>query len=218
MRKVEEEKARIQRIKRDNSQTRASKFYTKMVKNEIKYKSKTIKDIEFLKQTISEIKENDNIYLFSNLFDAPNIVMYFLKYHKIDEIFVSTWAITDKGLETLKQLNDANIKVRLLLDATYSYKWVFTSGAIDYLKNVEFKFTANHSKMILVKTDSLYITVLGSMNFTNNPRFENVNIIENKDIYTFFSNELNLFFDGKKSETYQQGNLFESTTEFTKAN
>ena len=208
MRNINEVKAKINRIKRDSRSSRLIKFHTKMNKNIIKYKSKEIYDIQTIKDLFIGLQKGDNIYLFSNKFDSPNLLLYFAKFHKIKELLISTWAITDKGLATLKRLQDEGIKTKLLLDDTYSYKWIFSSGASIYLKNVEFRFTQNHSKMILIRTDKFYITILGSMNLSNNPRFENMNIIENKEVFNFYKDNLNLFFHENTNRKYKQGNIF----------
>lgn len=206
MKNIEEIKAKVNRLKRDSKTSRLAKFYSKMEKNRIKYNVKKIKDFDELSSQIGTIKSNDNWYIFSNKFDSPNLLLYLDSIFKISECYISTWAITDRGLFALKTLNDKGVKSHLLLDKTYSYKWVFTSGAIDYLRNVDFKFTENHSKMILIKTEcGLNISIIGSMNMSNNPRYENINIVENQNIYNFFKNQIKQFHDG---EVNRQGILF----------
>jgi hypothetical protein len=216
-RKVNEINAKVQLIK-ETKIFKAYKFNLKMIKNDIKYNNKKIKDFREMSELIGMIQPGQNMYLFSNLFDAPNLLLYFDSIFTIEEIYISTWAITDKGLSTVKYFNDKNIPLFLLLDKTYSYKWIFQSGAIDYLKNIQLRFTENHSKILLLKTENQYICILGSMNFTNNPRIENINIISNMEIYNFFKEQLNKFYEPEKTGTYIGGNLFESTTEFIEIN
>ena len=48
---------------------------------------------------------------------------------------------------------------------------------------MKIKFCANHSKFIVIETETGVLNFVGSMNFSNNPRFENITI--DKDINTF---------------------------------
>jgi len=208
MRKVNEIREKINRIKGSNHISRLSKFSLKMINNQVKYHFKQIADIELIKKEMGEIEKWTNLYLFSRDFDSPNLLLYLHERYEIESAFISTWAITDRGLYAISVLDKAKVPVKLLLDKTYSYKWIFSSGAADYLENVDFRFTENHSKMMLIKTKcGLFINVIGSMNLSNNPRFENINVVENEGIYNFYLECVESIFYG---ESYRQGVLFVS--------
>ena len=162
-----------------------AKFEMNLLKKRPQYIFKSTNDLKYINQIIAAIKENEQVHIMSSAFDSPSIIYALNLIEPIKEVICSTWAITDRGLQIFAELGK-DIPVYLLLDKTYSYKWVFESGAIAYLENVRMKFTENHSKCILIKTDTKYYTFIGSMNLSNNPRLENIIINENKEIYGFY--------------------------------
>lgn len=130
----------------------------------------------------------------SNCFDSPSIIYSISKKEKIKQVICSTWAITDRGLQIFNELGK-DINVYLLLDKTYSYKWVFEIGAIAYLENVKMKFTENHSKIILIKTENNFYSFVGSMNLSNNPRLENIIINNSQEVFEFYERVIKSEFE-----------------------
>jgi hypothetical protein len=165
--------------------SKRQKFEYNLLKKRPKYILKATNDMKYITQLIELLKENEQIHLMSNAFDSPSILYAINKKETIQEVICSTWAITDRGLQVFQELGN-KIPVYLLLDKTYSYKWVFESGANLLLKNVNFKFTENHSKAILIKTSENFYSFVGSMNLSNNPRIENIMISKDKQIFEFY--------------------------------
>lgn len=161
------------------------KFEYNLQKKRPKYILKATNDMRYITELIDLLETNEQIHLMSNAFDSPSIIYSINKKEKIKEIICSTWAITDRGLQVFQELSE-NTSVYLLLDKTYSYKWVFESGAINYLKNIKMKFTENHSKVTLIQTEKYFYTFVGSMNLSNNPRIENIVISRDEKIYRFY--------------------------------
>lgn len=165
--------------------SKKQKFEYNLQKKRPKYILKATNDMVYITQLIEFLQENEQIHLMSNAFDSPSIIYSLNKKEKIKEVICSTWAITDRGLQVFQELSEDAITY-LLLDKTYSYKWVFESGAVAYLKNVRMKFTENHSKCILIKTEKNFYTFVGSMNLSNNPRIENIMISRDPELYQFY--------------------------------
>lgn len=165
--------------------SKRQKFEYNLLKKRPQYILKATNDMKYITQLIDLLKENEQIHLMSNAFDSPSILYAINSKEKIQEVICSTWAITDRGLQVFQELGE-KVPVYLLLDKTYSYKWVFESGANLLLKNVNFKFTENHSKAILIKTSENFYTFVGSMNLSNNPRIENIMISKDKEIFEFY--------------------------------
>lgn len=164
-----------------------NKIMTKVKKHNFKHSRKIENDIEQIHKIINDCKIDDEIMLISKSFSSPNIVNALIG--EIVNLYIATWAITPAGIDSLLNIvNNGHAKeVFLLLDKTHSYKWIFTSNAYNILKGkVKIKFCANHSKFISIETKSGYINFIGSMNFSNNPRFENITINRNKDDYIFY--------------------------------
>jgi len=165
--------------------SKTKKFEYNLQQKRPKYILKATNDMKYINQLIELLKENEQIHLMSNAFDSPSILYTIHKKEHIKKVICSTWAITDRGLQIFQELGE-KIPVYLLLDKTYSYKWVFESGASLILKNVTFKFSENHSKVILIKTSENFYSFVGSMNLSNNPRIENIMISKNKEIFQFY--------------------------------
>jgi hypothetical protein len=169
-----------------------SKFQYNIIKKRPKYILKSTNDFEYIKKLIFELKDCEQIHLMSSAFDSPSIIYAVSKLENIKEIVCSTWAITERGLQ---MFDEVKAETWLLLDKTYSYKWIFESGAIEYLKQVHLKFTENHSKVILIKTTENFYTFAGSMNLSNNPRIENLVISKDKEIYQFYEQAIKKEFE-----------------------
>ena len=76
----------------------------------------------------------------------------------------------------------------LTLDRTHSYKWMFSSGAYQVLQGkVDIRITAIHSKFIVMKlTDGSTVSFVGSMNLSNNPRWENLMVSRDPEDFAFY--------------------------------
>lgn len=163
------------------------KLIKKLQVREIKQARKIARDVATIIELVHEVKPGETLQLISNKFDSPSILRSFNP-ADIAEIHISTWAITEAGILSLKKLSDEGVRIYVLLDTTHSYKWVFESGAYELLnENVTFKFTENHTKFQLFKfKEETYLSFIGSMNLSLNPRWENIEITCNPDIYHFY--------------------------------
>jgi len=156
----------------------------KIQKHNFKRKHKIEDDISTIRDLVLNFAPDEEVVLISKRFDSPNIINALLP--EIINIYIATWAITPAGIDALLKLVETGRvnEAWLILDKTHSYKWIFTSNSYDILKGkVKIKFCANHSKFIVIETETGVLNFVGSMNFSNNPRFENITI--NKDINTF---------------------------------
>lgn len=171
-----------------------NKFKYNLLKKKPKYLLKSVNDLSYINELISKLEDNTQIHLISNAFDSPSIIFAINKREQIKNVYVSTWAVTDRGLSMLSDLGK-DVKSYLLLDKTYSYKWVFESGAIGLLGQTKLKFTENHSKMILIETENNKYSFVGSMNLTNNPRLENIMITKDTELFEFYRNFILNEFD-----------------------
>jgi hypothetical protein len=174
--------------------SKKKKFELNLLKKRPKYIFKSNLDMVYIIKTIEELQKGEQVHLMSNCFDSPSIIYSISKKEKIKQVICSTWAITDRGLQIFNELGK-DINVYLLLDKTYSYKWVFESGAIAYLENVKMKFTENHSKIILIKTENNFYSFVGSMNLSNNPRLENIIINNSQEVFEFYERVIKSEFE-----------------------
>jgi hypothetical protein len=164
-----------------------NKIVKKLNKHNFKRSHKIESDIETIKDLITELDNFESINLISKKFDSPNIIIALLE--RIKNIYIATWAITPAGINALVEIvNSGTVnEAYLLLDKTHSYKWIFQSTAYEILKGkVKIRFCANHSKFICIEHENGYLNFSGSMNFSNNPRFENINIDKDKETFDFY--------------------------------
>lgn len=163
-------------------------MYKKIRKQRYRNSNKVVNNITTIKGLISKLPEFGEIEIISKVIDSPNIILAFE--NEIEELYIATWAVTPAGISALETLCSNGImkKCVVLLDKTHSYKWIFTSSAYSVLKGkVKFRFCASHCKFICLKTkNENYYNFIGSMNFTNNPRFENMRIDNSQENFEFY--------------------------------
>lgn len=186
-----------------NNQT---KLVKKLLIKDVKTRFKVAADVEAIIEIIKELEPGITVKVVSNAYDSPSIIKCFDP-ETIKSVYISTWAVTEQGLLLLKHLSDFGIKCKCLLDTTHSYKWIFQSGAASLMgENIEFKFTENHSKFQLFEfNDGSYISIVGSMNLSNNPRWENMDFTTDPETYWFYRNFMDQVIN---EETTQQKKLF----------
>jgi hypothetical protein len=167
----------------------SNKILSKIKKHNFKYKNKILNDKNLIIDLVQNIKHDEQLNLISKAFDSPNIINSFTS--EIKNIYIATWSITPSGIDSLVKIVD-NKKLEngfLLLDKSHSYKWIFNSGAYKILRGkIKIRLLANHSKFICFETDSGVYNFIGSMNLSNNPRFENITINRNREDFDFYSN------------------------------
>ena len=173
-------------------------MFKKINRQRFSKSNRTVSDIETIKGLVEELPIGGEIEIISKVFNSPNIINAFA--NEIQELYIATWAITPAGISALELIgNNGKLeKCFVLLDKTHSYKWIFTSNAYSVLKGkVKFRFCANHCKFICFKTSQSYYNFVGSMNFTNNPRFENIRINDSREDFEFYRD----FISSIKAET-----------------
>lgn len=179
------------------------KIWKRIRKNNYVYRRKIESNIDEIRKLVAEMQTDEIIRMVSNVFDSPNIANAFID--KIELLYISTWSVTPAGIAALVNIaeNDVCSECVLLMDKTHSYKWIFADGAYDILKNkVTIRFCAVHSKFIVMKlTDGTYLNFIGSMNWSNNPRWENIEITKSKDDFDFYSD----FIINVQSEQLKNG-------------
>lgn len=173
------------RVKKMNPQ---NKVIMKLQKKVVKYQRKAIYDFEEITEILKQLEPGYEIKIVSNKIDSPNILKAVVENYPVKKIYISTWAITDIAFTRIKELCDQGVQFKIMLDIIHSYKWLHKSGALDLVKeNCEFIFTENHSKFQLFELEnSQVINFVGSFNFTNNPRYENMTISTCIEDFNFY--------------------------------
>ena len=169
-----------------------SKIYTKLTKHRARYAQKIEDDVAIIKQWVEQIGPDEQLQIVSNVIDCPNILEAYLP--RITEAYIATWSITPAGVSAIEQLANSPIleDAILLIAKTHSYKWIFASGAYEiFKKKIKIKCAANHTKFIVVKLDDgTCLNFVGSMNMSNNPRYENMAITKSVEDFEFYKSFL----------------------------
>jgi hypothetical protein len=164
------------------------KIYRRIAKNNYKRRVKIEGNKELVAELVAGIGADETLHLVTDSLDSPNIINTFAS--RIEEIYISTWSITPAGIACLENLasNGCCRAALLVLDRTHSYKWLFSSGAYKCLRGkVEIRIAAIHSKFIVLKlSDGSVLNFVGSMNLSNNPRWENIIISKDPEDFEFY--------------------------------
>jgi hypothetical protein len=113
------------------------------------------------------------------------------------EVSVSTWTLGKADCtELLKLLKNGSFKnFRLLIDSTFQKRLpAITEEIRAQFGNENVIITRNHAKLLLIKNDRFHIYGETSMNLNFNPRMETISLRDDKPLYDFFDNALNLIF------------------------
>lgn len=113
------------------------------------------------------------------------------------EVSVSTWTLGKADCtELLKLLKNGSFKnFRLLIDSTFQKRLpAITEEIRAQFGNENVIITRNHAKLLLIKNDRFHIYCETSMNLNFNPRMETISLRDDKPLYDFFDNALNLIF------------------------
>lgn len=166
-----------------------NKMVRKIDKHRYKFGRKMSDDIVEISRLVNGLGDGESMDLMSKAFDSPTLVLAFKE--RIRRLFVATWAITPAGISALEEITRNGVieECWVMLDMTHSYKWIFTSDAYKILRGkVKFKFLATHAKFICAEmTDGSVLNFVGSMNFSNNPRYENIQITKDRDDFEFYA-------------------------------
>ena len=165
-----------------------SKIYSKLTKHRARYAQKIEDDIALIKEWVEKIGPDEQLQIVSNVIDCPNILEAYLPH--ITEAYIATWSITPAGVSAIESLANSPIleDAILLIDKTHSYKSIFASGAYEiFKKKIKIKCAANHTKFIVVRLDDgTCLNFVGSMNMSNNPRYENMAITKSLEDFEFY--------------------------------
>lgn len=168
------------------------KIYKRIAKNNYKRRVKIEDNKELVEQLVAGLGDGETLHIISDSIDSPNIINAYVD--RIVEIYVSTWSITPAGIACLENLtaNGCCKYALLTLDRTHSYKWMFSSGAYKVLQGkVDIRITAIHSKFIVMKlADGSVLNFVGSMNLSNNPRWENLMVSRDPEDFEFYKDFL----------------------------
>lgn len=151
-----------------------------------------------------ELKENIQYRLVTNMsFNAISVIKYLLEFYKIDELYIVVYRMNDKSFNYLRSIIEAdNIKTGFIISSFFREnkkyeKWAKEIEILsDTTKNIKASFYHSHAKVFLAKTKcNKHIVFEGSGNLSDNARLEQYLIEDNKQVYEFHKNWIDIILE-----------------------
>ena len=151
---------------------------------------------EYFKEGVDPIglpKKNECLLLKTNgLSDTGGIFNYILSKEKGVELYLATWIISKENIEEIinaikngnlkKVVFVVSIRLKQLKKSNYAY---LVEQFSKFPDKIYYKVCNSHAKTFSISTEENFYTVIGSGNWTQNPRIENYIIHNDKDIFQF---------------------------------
>lgn len=149
---------------------------------------------DILKKKITGIKQNRNIhYVSAGEWSCHELLFHLLSFTGPAKVWIATWTITEDpvrmlidGLKSgiIQELN-CILESRVVKRTPEAYQMAKHS-----MSNV--RLSVCHAKVTVIENDEWSIAIVGSANYTNNPRIEAGVICTNKDVAEFHKNWISL--------------------------
>lgn len=145
---------------------------------------------------IGRLYQGKVCYYFSDEWSLHELLAYLLEQTGKADVLISSYSVSEASIREFLRLKESGLinSIRCLLDLTVK---AHKGGILYFANNVadEIRLTANHSKLILIESETLCVTVLTSANFTVNPRYESGSITTDKEVFQFFKNKVLTAFE-----------------------
>lgn len=151
-----------------------------------------IKAVRDLMESLPDVGEA--FMLFSvGQFNKFSLILWVLgQIDRIDRLTISTYSMTNAMLESLSNLMQSGKvgSVNVIISDSIRYRLPKVAQSLDSMHSAMpdrfmLKYCWNHSKVCLVNTGQLYLTIEGSGNFSDNAALEQYIIINSKQAYEF---------------------------------
>ncbi|MDR1544129.1 MAG: hypothetical protein LBS50_06945 [Prevotellaceae bacterium] len=161
-----------------------------------KYENLHTLKIKNIKELVGEqIAENDIYFLWTqNSFNAFTFILWAIKHFgTIEELLLTTYAINEKVVEMIVRWLDKGLikSVTIFVSDTLKVRNAKINDQLQILaqtRNITIFYAWNHSKITLIKTADKFLCIEGSGNLSENSRFENYILTNNKKLYDFRKN------------------------------
>lgn len=161
----------------------------------IKYKKIHVKKLKNLKELTELPKKGEQIRCITQgSFNAYTFITFIIEKENIEEMYLTTFNISDSVIEAVFSLFETEKINRLNIMLSESIKFRMPKRVeqlkrkyrkFKHTKRMRLKLNWNHSKIILLKTEKNYYVIEGSGNLSGNAQIEQYCIDNNKQIYDF---------------------------------
>ena len=133
-----------------------------------------------------------------------DLLFYLLRITGAARVYFTTWAISEFAIRQLYLFIESGLILELR--GIFDYRnGIHKTAELEFLRNIttEIKAAKCHAKVTVIENDTWGIAIVGSANYTRNPRIEAGVICADKGIAAFHRtwilNELNNISDFEKS-------------------
>ena len=150
---------------------------------------------------LGSIKHGESVYAFTGgQFSFINVLEHLLDITGAADVKIMTWSAGDADLQYARKfLESKRIKdIKFLIDFSFPTRQPAYCQRILELFPMSVKATNLHAKMIVVSNDKWNFTVRTSMNLNHNKRFENLEVVEGKEITDFHNEIFDTIWDGSQ--------------------
>lgn len=112
---------------------------------------------------------------------------------QIEEMYIATWSMTMDNIDDLFRMFDEKKIKKLSIVIATTFRRIRRVECPALIKGMQARgqrmvICKNHSKIILMKAPGHHLVVRGSANFTCNPRIEQIDYSNNRELYKFNQN------------------------------
>jgi hypothetical protein len=156
--------------------------------------------LDMLETAIGDLTHNQTLqYCTGGKWSMHDMIRFILSKTGPAKLWMTTWTITEEPLRVLLEL----IKTGQIteLSAVFDYRIAkHKPEAFQFANNIitRIKLTKCHAKVAVIRNDNWNVTVIGSANFSNNPRIEVGVIFTDKDSADFNIKWIEEVIDGKE--------------------
>ena len=158
-----------------------------------------------ISDVIGDIVQGQTIH-YASLGDwsTHDLLFYLLRITGASKVYFTTWAISEFAIRQLYLFIESGLILELR--GIFDYRnGIHKTAELEFLRNIttEIKAAKCHAKVTVIENDTWGIAIVGSANYTRNPRIEAGVICADKEIAAFHRtwilNELNNISDFEKS-------------------
>jgi hypothetical protein len=139
-------------------------------------------NLPLVNKSIFTIEDNGN-----SIFDYLLLIS---ELQKIKEIKICSFRIAKRDLSFLEELQEKGKlpKIKMILSDSIPSMVVGTFNYLCDNNNFEVEYKNTHAKYCLLETENNFYSIFSSGNFNPDGKLEQLNIINNKEVYNFFLN------------------------------
>ena len=147
---------------------------SKMLKNKEKIKTKVGKATQKVQEVIGEITMNETIpYVSMGEWSSHDLLFHILKQTGLANVYISTWSVSEDAVRQLI----AKLKGSQIAKLFCVFDWRVKLRRPEAFELARFniadiRLTTCHAKVTVIQNENWSIAIVGSANYTSNPRIE----------------------------------------------